>query len=180
MFILLVILVSVLIALLRGGRLQNLGELPVRYLGLLFVPLLLQFIAFSPLGELPVFETPLAKFIYAASLGIAVVALWLNRRLPGVIWITAGLFLNFLVIALNGGFMPVSASAREIAGMKPIDAREMNVVPMTAATLLPWLGDVLPLPAFLPFANVLSIGDLLIALGGIIFTQKTLVRPKPN
>lgn len=176
MFIPLVIFASVLIALARGGQLRNLAALPVRYVGLLFVPLVIQLVAFSPLGDLFVGGTPLAQYLYAASLGVAVLALALNRRLPGITWIALGLFLNFLVITVNGGFMPVSSAAREIAGMAALSVRDMNVVPMTNATVLPWLADILPLPAFIPFANVFSLGDLLIVIGGVIFTQKSIVR----
>lgn len=176
MLIPLVIFSSVLIALARGGRLRNLSALPVRYVGLLFVPLVIQLVAFSPLGDLRVGATPVAQYLYAFSLGVAVLALALNRRLPGVTWIAVGLFLNFLVITVNGGFMPVSSTAREFAGMAALNVRDMNVVPMTNSTVLPWLADILPLPALVPFANVFSIGDLLIAIGGVIFTQKSIVR----
>lgn len=180
MFIPLVIIASLIIALARGGRFGNLAQIELRYFWLLFVPLLLQVIAFSPVGDLVVFQVAVAQLLYIASLGLAAFALWLNRQLPGIRWIAVGLFLNFLVILLNGGFMPVSAAARQFAGLPPVLAREMNVIPLTDTTLLPWLSDVLPLPAILPFANVFSVGDALIAIGGVIFTQRTLVPPKPR
>lgn len=180
MFIPLVILASLGIALVRGGSLSNLAHLSLRHFWVLFLPLLLQLVAFSSLGEAVVSGAPLAQYLYAASLGLAAFALWLNRQLPGVGWIALGLFLNCLVILLNGGFMPVSAAAREFAGLPPVLEREMNVVPMTGETVLPWLSDVLPLPAFIPFANVFSVGDVLIAIGGVIFTQLSLVPPKPR
>lgn len=182
MFIPLLILISVFVALARGGRLAYLAQISVKQAWILFVPLLLQFIAFSPLGEIVVLNSPLAQLLYALSLGVAVLALWLNRQLPGIRWIAIGLFLNFLVILLNGGFMPISNTARQFAGLPPVLGRDMNVLPMSDATLLPFLGDILPLPAFVPFANVFSIGDILIAIGGILFTQRSLVPPKtrPN
>jgi hypothetical protein len=178
MFIPVLMVASVVVALLRGGRIQALAQITVKQMWLLFVPLLLQLVAFSPLGEFGVLGYPLAQLLYALSLGVAALALWLNRQLPGIGWIALGLFLNFVVIFLNGGFMPLANEARVFAGLPPVTGRDMNVVPMTDATILPWLGDVLPLPAFVPFANVFSVGDLLIAFGGIVFTQRTLVRSK--
>ncbi len=178
MFILLVLAASLLIAILRGARVSDLANLRLRYAGLFFLPLLLQIIAFTPLGEALVLEAPLAHLIYVASLGLAAFALWLNRHLPGVKWIALGLGLNALVILMNGGFMPVSPAARAMAGMAPLTGRDNNVIPMTDATVLPWLGDVFPLPAFLPFANVFSIGDVLVALGGILFTQSIVPRQR--
>lgn len=180
MFIPLLIVSSIFVALARGGRPAYLAQISVQRAWLLFVPLLLQLLAFSPIGEIVVFGSPLAQILYTLSLGVAALALWLNRQLPGMVWIALGLFLNFLVIFLNGGFMPISAAARQFAGLPPVVGRDMNVLPMTDATILPFLGDILPLPAFLPFANVFSVGDLLIAFGGILFTQRSLVPPKPR
>lgn len=180
MFILSLTVLCILIALARGGRLANLALLPVRMIGLLFLPFVLQLIAFSPIGERLVFDVPLARYLYTASLGIAVIGLWLNRKLPGVVWIMLGLSLNFLVISLNGGFMPVAAAARQFAGMSPLAGRDNNVVPVTATTWLPWLSDTFPLPAFVPFANVFSPGDLFVVIGGFIFIQRALVPPKSD
>lgn len=175
MFVPLVLVLSVIIAFSRGGRLQNLARLEPRYIPLLFIPLLLQIIAFSPVGDLPLQGGPLARWLYAASLAAAVLALALNRHLPGVSWIAAGLALNFAVIALNGGFMPVSAGARDLAGLPPLTERDKNLIPLTDATVLPFLADILPLPRGVPFATVYSPGDILLALGGVIFIQRSLV-----
>ena len=153
-----------------------LTSLQPRYLWLLFVPLALQLIAFSPLGASPQFGEVLVKALYLASMMVAALALVLNRHLPGLIWVAAGLALNFIVIALNGGLMPVSPAAREFAGMPLLKGPTLNVLPMTSDSLLPWLGDILPLPAWIPFANVFSLGDILITIGGVIFIQKALVR----
>jgi lipoprotein signal peptidase len=40
---------------------------------------------------------------------------------------------------------------------------------MTSDTLLPWLGDVFYLPSWVPFSNVFSIGDVLIAVGICVY-----------
>lgn len=140
---------------------------------LFFVPLALQLVAFSPLVALPGFGEA-TRVIYLASMLVAALALVLNRHLPGLTWVAAGLSLNFLVIALNGGLMPVSEAAQQIAGMPALTGPNMNVVPMGPETRLPFLGDILPVPAWMPFANVFSPGDVLIALGGVIFIQKAL------
>lgn len=176
MFVPLFLVACIGVALLRGGQIQNLRTLDVRHIYLFFVPLFLQVIAFSPLGDVQIAAMPLARLLYAFSLGCTALALSLNRHLPGALWIALGLFFNFGVIALNGGFMPVSAAAREVAGLSPVLAREVNLVPMTASTLLPWLGDILPLPRGIPFASVFSVGDVLIVFGAVLFIQSTLVR----
>lgn len=171
MFIPLVLLGSLLVALARGARLTNLTHMPLHHVWLLFVPFVLQVIAFSPVGDIIVMGAPLAQYLYVVSLAVAAIGLALNRQLPGVIWIAVGLALNAIAILANGGFMPVAASAREFAGLAPLTGRDLNVIPMNAETRLPFLADILPLPSFVPFASVFSIGDVLIALGGVIFIQ---------
>lgn len=177
MFIPLVLISSLLIALARGGRLTNLTRMPLHHVWLLFVPALLQIVAFSPIGDTNVAGAPLAQYLYAVSLALAAVGLALNRQLPGALWIALGLALNSIVIFANGGFMPVSASAREFAGLTPLTGREVNLIPMNAGTRLAFLADILPLPSILPFANVFSIGDVLLTVGGVIFIQ-SLVSPR--
>jgi hypothetical protein len=100
-------------------------------------------------------------------LGIAIV----HRRSFAWQLVALGLALNVVVIAANGGFMPQSTSAaiavwgEERALAMHAQARLDNTVPMSATTRLNVLADVLPQPAWLPRANVVSIGDLLLSLG---------------
>lgn len=180
MAILFVLAAGVGIALVRGGNLDNLARLHPRYLWLFFLPLGLQMVAFSPIGSSPEFGLTLVKLVYLASMAIAALALALNWRLPGLIWVAVGLMSNFIVIASNGGLMPVSADARQFSGMPPLTGPNLNVLPMTPETALPWLGDILPLPSWMPLANVYSVGDVLITIGGLIFIQKALVPSRPE
>ncbi len=177
MLILALLFLSLLIALARGGNLGALANLQVRHLWLFFVPLILQLLVFTPLVSLFGLGTNSTKVIYLASMLCAALALALNWKLPGLPWVAAGLGLNLLVITVNGGFMPVLPAAREFAGGGALDTRDNNVVPMTFDTKLWFLGDILPLPAWLPFTNVFSLGDVLIAFGGVLFIQNTLLAP---
>jgi hypothetical protein len=178
MFIVLVLAAAVAVALLRGGRLSALTDLPIRHIWLFFIPLILQLIIFLPFGASLGQDTTLTKAVYLFSMAIGAVVLLLNRHLPGATWIAAGLMLNLLVITVNGGFMPVSAEARQIAGRPPVVERSNNVVPLTDQTLLPWLADIIPLPSWLPFSNVMSIGDALIMFGAFILIQRALRPPQ--
>lgn len=177
MIIFAVLLLSLAVALARGGSIYALGTLRVRFLWLFFVPLLLQLVIFTPLARFLGSDPGIPRLVYLVSMALGALALLLNRHLPGVLPIGVGLVSNLLVIALNGGFMPVSAAAREFAGMSALDGRDNNVIPMTPGTVLWFLGDILPLPAWVPLANVFSVGDVLIALGGAYFIQRALVLP---
>jgi hypothetical protein len=95
-----------------------------------------------------------------------------------------GVGLNVLVVLANGGYMPQSPSARlavrgtplVVAGAAP---QLRNVAPSDSDTRLAWLGDVLAQPAWLPTANVVSIGDMVlsVALAWWAFRAMTSMGP---
>ena len=78
----------------------------------------------------------------------------------------AGIGLNVLVVTANGGYMPQSPAARQTITDAPIPTGMLtNIVPLTGESRLPWLADIIPQPRWTPMANVISIGDVLLALG---------------
>jgi hypothetical protein len=79
-----------------------------------------------------------------------------------------GVGLNLFVVAANDGHMPQSAQARVVARPADIALDEAppqlrNVAPIGPGTQFAWLGDVIAQPNWLPRANVVSIGDLLLS-----------------
>lgn len=99
---------------------------------------------------------------------------WVRRGNARVSWAVAalGVGLNLLVVVANDGHMPQSQAARVAAGVSAEAVAGLssqpgwrNVTPMTADTRLAWLGDVFPQPSWQPSRNVMSIGDLLLAVG---------------
>jgi hypothetical protein len=49
-----------------------------------------------------------------------------------------------------------------------------NVAVTTAHTRLAFLGDMIPMPSWMPLANVFSIGDVIIAFGAILIVQAAM------
>jgi hypothetical protein len=90
-----------------------------------------------------------------------VVFLVLNRHLPGMLLAGLGLAMNVVVIFTNGA-MPVSLVAADIAGVETSLTEGIGHEPMTSGTVLPWLGDVIPLPGL---GVVISAGDVVLAAG---------------
>ena len=95
-----------------------------------------------------------------------------------------GISLNIIVVVANGGFMPQSPQARLAAKGIPLivdgaPARLLNVVPSGPDSRLTVLSDIIPQPRWLPTANVVSIGDLLLsaALAGWAFQMLVSARP---
>ncbi len=167
-------LLAVLIGLACGGSLAGWDGLKLRWWMLGLAGLGLQLVLFNP----PLDEQPWAMawgpWLFALSL-VAIVLVLLRNAASATLARTPlrvaafGVGLNLLVIAVNGGYMPRSTDASAAVG-RPVETiatgqRLANVGILSDSTRLPWLGDVLAEPQWLPLSNVLSIGDVLLAVG---------------
>lgn len=117
--------------------------------------------------------------IYVAGLYM----LWLNRKEKGFWWIFVGVGLNFLVMLLNGGKMPVSVDA--IAVIDPTYAATLTDSAiaskhalLTSSTILPFLADIIPLTLPYPRNLVISIGDVIMNFGIFIYLQHVFMAYK--
>ena len=148
---------------LLGGSLANLEHLSLRFASLVVVALLVQIIAFSPIGARLPHDAIIALHIGSYVLLLACVAA--NIRRPPVMCFGAGVLSNAVTIVINGGYMPASRAALRLAGL-PVSAIPHNNSELaTSGDRLRFLGDIFALPHSLPLANVFSIGDILIAIG---------------
>ncbi|MEW5869067.1 MAG: DUF5317 domain-containing protein [Chloroflexota bacterium] len=139
--------------------------------GIAFIP---QFLAFHLEPSREICPDWLASGALVGSQILLLAFAWTNRKLPGFCLLGAGLCLNFLVIVLNGGLMPISpATVAKLAPGAPIDSWQTGqrlwagkdiVLPVTDTYL--WsLSDHLLLPFWFPYQVAFSIGDILIGLG---------------
>lgn len=158
-----VLLVAVGIGLLRGGGLEHLGGLPLRSRRLVAAALVVQLA-----GGLVGGVTGDSVYVVALAVSALLVAAFLarNRGLPGSALVALGLLANVLVVGANGA-MPVSLAAAARAGVPVAElglADDARHEPVTPATRLRLLGDVVPVP--LPLRpEVVSPGDVLVAAG---------------
>jgi hypothetical protein len=106
---------------------------------------------------------PAAPVVYVASSLAVLVVIFANVRIPGVALLAAGATCNLAAILANGGSMPASPAALASLGWSDAAGYSNSVVRPDAA--LAALTDIFALPAWLPFANVFSVGDVLIAVG---------------
>jgi hypothetical protein len=172
MFILYAIPLGLLVGLLAGGTISGLGNLRFRLGWLVFAGLMIQVILFS--GQVASRIGDLGVPIYLFSNALVLAAILANVRVPGLPLVAIGSGLNLLVIVANGGYMPASAEAYAMHGVDMTDGYYSNTR-VFENPLLPQLSDVIPMPTWLPFANVISIGDLLIA-GGIVVAIAAMMR----
>ncbi len=118
-------------------------------------------------------------FVYAAGL----ILLWLNRKEKGFWWIFAGVSMNFLVMLLNGGKMPVSLDAISIIDPAYAETLSNDMIAtkhdiMTDTTALPFLGDIIPLTLPYPRHLVISIGDVVMNFGIFVYLQHAMLAHK--
>ena len=144
------------------GRLDGLLHLDFRWAWLAVGGLLVQVVLFTPLGS-SVAGDALVPPIYIASTLAVFVAVARNVRMPGMPIVAAGALSNLVAIASNGGLMPADPGALALAGFSG-PGEHTNSVVVAEPALRP-LTDIYALPAWLPLANVFSIGDVLIGLG---------------
>lgn len=152
---------GIVVGLLAGGRLDGLTHLNFRWAALAVAGLLVQLVLFTPFGDQ--LAGGLGPAIYIASTAAVFIAVVRNLRMPGMAIVAAGALSNLAAITANGGAMPADPAALAIAGFSgPGD--HTNSVVLAEPVLRP-LTDVFALPAWMPMANVFSIGDVLIGVG---------------
>ena len=152
---------GLVVGLILGGRIDRLAELRIRWAWLAIVALAAQVVLFLPtVGDA---LGPLAPWIYALSSGAILVVLLVNLRVPGLPLVAAGTACNLAAIVANGGYMPVSPEALASLGWSEPPGYS-NSAAVADPALAP-LTDILAMPSWLPFANVFSLGDVLIAVG---------------
>lgn len=173
-----VIFLALAVAVLRGGRLTNLGDIELTAWWLLFIALGLQvgtnYLPVEDWSEWVGLTMVLLSFV------LLMVMVVLNRSKPGM-WIAGlGVLMNFVVIASNGG-MPVLAGAAEVASGFTVSDPDLSTsfmhVPLDESSRLSFFADVIPL-RLVGIGEVISVGDIFLALGLGLFLEHELRRPR--
>ena len=173
MFILYAILIGLGLGLALGGRPAGLNDLRFRWSWLFLAGLVVQVVLFSE----PVTAVigSLGAPIYVVSTGLVAGAVLANRGITGMPIVLAGAACNLAAILANGGYMPASAEAMAALGRTAPTVYSNSSLVATPA-LAP-LTDIFALPIWIPWANVFSVGDVLIAIGVIVVMVAAMRRP---
>lgn len=171
-----VLVVAVLVSWVRGGRLHRIAHAEIRAGWVLFVGVAIQFGVDIAAGRGLLPDAGVAGWSLLLSSQVLVVAfLLVNRRLPGVWFVAAGLALNAVVIAANRA-MPVDPAAIAAIGMEGAAVPPGKHTLLTADTRLPWLADIIPVPWL---RSILSVGDLVLAAGLLPMTHALMTSSPP-
>lgn len=158
--------VAVLLVLLSvpllGGTIANLGGLRLRSTWAAPLAVVLQVVLTDV--SIRLFEGPIGGAMHLVTYALAVWFVIANRHIRGLWLIALGGLANLIAITANGGVMPASPSAARIAGIEARSDRFENSKVVEHARFAV-LGDIFAVPASLPFANVFSMGDVLLIAG---------------
>ena len=190
------ILIALCLALLMGlvavgGRVSGLAHVTVKWGWLAPLAFLMQaYLIFFP-AETATGPLSARSLLLMVSHVLLLVVVWQNRELSGVKLIGLGLLLNFLVMVLNGGFMPITPETLAQIGYDGnvarletgyIVGRTKNVVVESGEARLWFLSDIVVIPRPFPIPAALSVGDLLIVSGVFFFLRESMFyhRTRPS
>jgi hypothetical protein len=160
-----IVVLSVCLGYLLGGRVHRLEALRPRWWGLVLLGLGIQFIPLPEgvTGIDLVIRTSVLALSYSLLLAFGLV----NVRMPGMLLVVVGLACNMTVILVNGG-MPASAQALIDSGQEAVlaslrDKPEQKHHLLTDDDQLTFLADVIAVPE--PIGQAVSVGDVLVYAG---------------
>jgi len=146
----------------------------IKFIGVVFLAYLPQFFVFYLPATRSRLPNEWIPWILISSQLLLLVFVWFNRKLPGFWLLGLGLLANFIVIALNGGMMPLLPEvANQLVqpgseGMLQLGQRVgygKDILLAKENTVLWFLGDVFLLPSFFNYPLAFSLGDILISTG---------------
>jgi MFS family permease len=168
---------------LAGGGIPRLADLRLRWIWVLGAALALRLGAVL-LGQQPIGDELPVEWGFLAAYLLLFLFLGANWTVPGLQVAAVGISLNTLGVILNGGRMPIWASAYSAAGFPPEaignDPFHFLISSGTVADFVARggiFGDVVPLPIPI-IRDVVSIGDILLALGIFWAIVYSMTRPE--
>jgi hypothetical protein len=161
MFILYAVVIGLAIGLVGGGRIASIGDIRFRWAPLILVGFGAQVLLFSDAVAARVGD--LGPALYVGSTLLVVIAVVRNLAIPGLPLVAVGAACNLSAIVANGGFMPASPGAMAALG-KSAPTIYSNSAVVAQPALAP-LTDIFALPSWLPWHNIFSIGDVILAVG---------------
>src|SRR4051794_34924303 len=173
-------LVATAASLLLGGSLRGCLHARLNWASILIGTFLLELVLYNPPVNHQDWALMVGPWIWVATKPVLLAVFARNAYLDRgrrAAWLTImlGVGLNALAITANGGHMPQSMDAAaavwgaDYVQNDTYSGRLENVMWMQSDTRLAWLCDVVPEPKWLPRANVVSVGDVTLALGAALW-----------
>jgi len=185
MFYVYIIIISIIIGLLRNGKLSSLSQISLKRTELIVLACLIQGgIIF--LGSRNIkFVLDYSSYMIIFSYVVLLLAVLYNKNIKGMKIIALGIIFNFIVIVANGGHMPVLLSSLFKVGLNDFalvlkEGTYVTHTLITEKTLFGFLADVIPLPSPFPDPSVVSVGDFLMFYGVFSLIQNAMLKKEQS
>jgi len=180
-----IIIISIIIGLLRNGKLSSLSQISLKRIELIVLACLIQG-GLIFLGSRNIkFVLDYSSYMIIFSYIVLLLAVWYNKKLKEIKIIALGIIFNFIVIVANGGHMPVLLSSLYQAGLNDFSLvlKEGTYVThtlITEKTLFRFLADVIPLSPPFPDPSVVSVGDFFMFFGVFSLIQNAMLKKEQS
>ncbi|MBZ9685345.1 DUF5317 domain-containing protein [Clostridium estertheticum] len=158
---------ALIIGYILKGKIKNLENVDIKRTYLVFISFFIEFFIIITIRK-GFFNIGIFTYILDSIMYLLLAAfIYFNRKNKYIVLMGLGFLLNAIPIFLNGGAMPVSATAAETAGLSLNMSKEGLYCLINGNTRVWFLGDIIPLTFLRHFA--ISIGDIMAALGLMLF-----------
>lgn len=173
------LVLSIIIGKIRGGKINRIANLKIKKWYLFILAFAVQYLmSFGYLKGIEIIEQYYFYF-HLASYALLFIGFAFNIKNVWLDFAFLGVLLNAIAIFLNGGKMPVSLEAIHLAelpnAVAPLVNNQVATHKVLSMDMTAWyLGDIIPLIPPYPFNKVISIGDLIMAIGVFFLIQKAM------
>ncbi|KRQ87788.1 hypothetical protein ABG79_00593 [Caloramator mitchellensis] len=173
------VILGIIIGYLLKGDLRNMDVSNLKGIYIAFASFLVEVILFTLVRKGILERGLITIIIYSIQYLLLFIFVYLNRKNFAILILGLGFLLNAIAIFSNGGAMPVNPNAIVEAGLAPsIDqinaSSEGLYIVADETTKLAIFGDFIPIKYVLHY--VISIGDILIYLGILLYIIKEMKR----
>jgi hypothetical protein len=170
---------AILYGKIKGGNLRGISDLTINMWGFIPASFLLSYLSIYLITRGNTFLLDNFTYIQLVSNILLLITLYFNRKLWPFNLVSAGIVMNTIPMALNGGRMPVSEWALRQTGLLQeleliADNRIVTHTILNDDTSFKVLSDIIPL-----VYKVISIGDLLMAAGIFLIILKYMTSSQP-
>lgn len=176
MILIIVAVLSIIIGLVRKGSFANILDSGIKA-WFLFVISLLLFVAIRVGDGMNVtIIQNLSYILLLAAYALLLLGVILNLNNIWMFALLIGTVMNFVVVFINGGKMPISPNMLSVVGIAERTISQSSVMSVaTGSTSLSFLGGIIPIPLPSIFAEVISPGTVIIAVGFFMLIQNLLL-----
>ncbi|WP_432405923.1 DUF5317 domain-containing protein [Wukongibacter sp. M2B1] len=175
------VIVSVILAVLRGKKFRSLENIKINNFWLILLSFSIEFFSVliikNDIRPLSFFISKNYLIIQFLIYSLLFIFFAYNIRSKALMIVCFGVLLNFIVIAANNGFMPVSVDTALAKGFTQSITKLSegkiagHSILIKGDTNLWFLADIINIPPPYPFPQTISIGDIFMAIGTFSFIQ---------